>query len=87
MDRLLSTGCPVCNGFETQNTACPHCSEWMEDRGRFFDILADYSPYRPIDDLKRTDGFRDLEEALCPHQLFCRKCGYEEVIMIHEIRL
>ena len=36
------------------------------------DLLADYSPYRPIDDMKRTDGLNDLHSHRCPHNLGVR---------------
>ncbi|OYD07190.1 hypothetical protein [Paludifilum halophilum] len=82
-----SKGCPVCNGFEGLNMLCPQCGEMMEDRGRFLDLLADYSPYRPIDDLKRTDGYPDLDTHQCPHTLYCRNCGHDQLMMVAEILL
>ncbi len=80
-----ATGCPVCNGFDVLEVACPHCGEWMEDRGRYFDILADYSPYRPIDDMKKTDGWTDRPTYQCPHNLFCVNCGFYDMTMVAEI--
>ena len=49
------------------------------------DLLADYSPYRPIDDMKRTDGLNDLHSHRCPHNLGCPQCGWSELYMIAEI--
>ncbi|PTX59138.1 hypothetical protein C8P63_11383 [Melghirimyces profundicolus] len=85
METGVHTGCPVCNGFDALEVACPHCTEWMEDRGRFFDLLADYSPYRPIEDMKKTDGFCDLESHQCPHHLFCQNCGFYDLTLVEEI--
>jgi hypothetical protein len=79
-----SRGCPVCNGLESLTVPCPHCGEWMEDWGRWLDLLADYSPYRPIDDLKMSDGLLDGNTHQCPHSLYCRHCGYEETRMVME---
>ncbi|MDR6226313.1 hypothetical protein [Desmospora profundinema] len=82
MDHI--TGCPVCNGFDLLEVTCPHCGEMLEDRGRFFDLLADYSPYRPIDDLKKSDGLVDWVTNQCPHYLYCRHCGHDEHRMVQE---
>lgn len=79
-----NTGCPVCNGFDSLDIPCPECGDWMEDRGRFFDLLADYSPYRPIDDMKKSDGLEDLQTHQCPHQLYCHHCGFHEVNLVAE---
>ncbi|PTM57733.1 hypothetical protein [Desmospora activa] len=79
-----STGCPICNGFDLLEAMCPHCGERMEDCGRSFDLLADYSPYRPIDDMKHNDGLLDLNPQRCPHILYCRSCGYDEHHLVNE---
>ncbi|MFD1425810.1 uncharacterized protein (DUF983 family) [Kroppenstedtia sanguinis] len=78
------TGCPVCNGFSSLDVSCPNCGEWMEDQGRLFDFLAPYSPYRPIDDLKRTEGMTDWEIYQCSHRLHCPHCGCHEVSWVAE---
>ncbi|SDX21309.1 hypothetical protein SAMN05444487_11218 [Marininema mesophilum] len=80
-----STGCPVCNGFKSLTTICHQCGHWYEDRGRIFDALAAYSPYRPIDEMKQTDGYIDHFLNLCPHSLYCPHCGSEEVNFVQEI--
>lgn len=80
-----SMGCPICNGFETLEAICPHCGDRLDDHGRLFDLWADYSPYRPIEDLKQTDGFFHTTNQQCPHTLFCQNCGHEEVSMILEV--
>jgi hypothetical protein len=49
------------------------------------DLYGNYSPYRPIDDLKMTDGMIDVTTHECPHQVWCLKCGFNEVRMIREI--
>ncbi|MEW9033545.1 MAG: hypothetical protein AB2404_12615 [Planifilum fimeticola] len=81
----MGWNCPVCNGLTSLDRRCPRCGNAMEDRGRFSDLLADYSPYRPIDDMKRTDGLNDLHSHQCPHNLWCPHCGWSELHMVAEI--
>lgn len=81
-----SSICPVCNGFTELIEICPHCGEPLNDQGRLFDFYSDYSPYRPIDDLKKTDHLLDLSTHLCPHQMFCPSCHYTDIKMIQEIQ-
>ncbi|RAL26975.1 hypothetical protein [Thermoflavimicrobium daqui] len=76
--------CPVCNGFTSYTAYCPKCSHILQDGGRIFDYFADYSPYRPIDDLKMTDGLLDYQNHTCPHQIYCEHCGYREVTLMQE---
>ncbi len=59
----------------------------MEDNGRFLDILGPYSPYRPIDDLKKTDGYIDLKTSHCPHYVSCEQCGLSDLHMVTEVQL
>ncbi|MGI6127967.1 MAG: hypothetical protein ACOYEF_13615 [Planifilum sp.] len=77
--------CPVCNGLIQLAPRCPQCGSRMEDQGRVSDLLADYSPYRSIDDLKRTDGLADLSTHRCPHHLYCRSCGWSQSQMVEEV--
>ena len=70
--------CPVCNGLMTIDVGCPKCGERMADGGRIDDYLGPYSPYRPIDDLKMTNGYPDLLTHTCVHSLHCDGCGYTE---------
>lgn len=81
------TGCPVCNGMTQLSSFCPQCGNLMEDNGRFLDILGPYSPYRPIDDLKKTDGFIDLKTPRCPHRVSCEQCGFFGMRMVNETQL
>lgn len=73
----MSWMCPVCNGLEPMSPACPRCGAPAADQGRAADWLGPYAPYRPIDDMKRTDGLPDLERHWCVHLLACPQCGYE----------
>lgn len=84
---MPETGCPVCNGLSELSSFCPRCGNLMSDLGRFLDMLGPYSPYRPIDDLKQTDGFIDFVPSRCPHNVTCQQCGFLGLRMIDEIRL
>ena len=66
--------CPICNGLTKLNMACPRCGQTAEDYGRYGDFFGPYSPYRPIEDLKLTDGLMDAETYTCPHLLYCPDC-------------
>lgn len=77
--------CPVCNGLTTLSEHCPKCSNLLIDNGRYIDLFDDYSPYRPIDDIKMTDGLKDVKNHLCPHQVTCDQCGYTEIKFVTEI--
>ncbi|SFS43046.1 hypothetical protein SAMN05444972_10299 [Marininema halotolerans] len=80
-----NTGCPICNGFESLCASCPQCGDWYDDRGRYFDDFAAYSPYDSIDELKQAQPFSMNYLHLCPHHLYCSQCGSEEIRYIHEI--
>lgn len=67
--------CPVCNGLHSFNLRCPTCGGELTDGGRADDYLGPYSPYRPIDDMKLTNGYPDLSLHLCVHRAFCEQCG------------
>jgi hypothetical protein len=56
----------------------------MRDLGRYFDALGPYSPYRPIDHMKMTDGWFDFVTHLCPHRIFCSCCHRTDVLMVEE---
>lgn len=76
--------CPVCNGFTTILQSCPNCHHLLQDQGRFMDFFGDYSPYQEIELSKRSDGWIDLKNHLCPHQLYCSHCGHMETKVIPE---
>ncbi|MFC7439714.1 hypothetical protein [Laceyella putida] len=79
-----TTACPVCNGFSAFQASCPSCGRPLEDAGRYMDLFENYSPYRPIDDLKLTDGLIDASTHQCPHYATCGHCGHEGVQLVQE---
>jgi hypothetical protein len=85
MPRPESFVCPVCNGFTSIQTICPKCGSLLNDNGRFFDILAAYSPYRPIEDMKLSDDWIDAATHLCPHHVYCPNCNFNDVRFVGEM--
>jgi hypothetical protein len=83
----LSFGCPVCNGLQPLTKLCPQCSRSLSDAGRADDYLGPYSPYRAADDLKLTNGFTDLVNHTCIHQLYCTGCGLTALVEVVEWRM
>lgn len=79
--------CPLCNGYSTFADKCPQCYGNLVDYGPVSYLLASYSPYRPIEEMKRSDGLIDATSHLCPHTVFCPHCGYNRIVMITEIRM
>ncbi|MBO8163397.1 MAG: hypothetical protein H0Z34_06710 [Brevibacillus sp.] len=77
--------CPVCNGLLTMRATCRRCSGALHDMGRLSDYYGDYSPYRPIDDGKRTNGMPDLAQHVCVHLGWCPACHEEERIAVAEM--
>ncbi len=86
MSRKVSYACPVCNGFSKLSYFCSRCHQPLTDGGRLFDYFLDYSPYRPIDDAKMTDGLLDYTNHTCPHVLHCPHCDYQQTVMVKEIQ-
>ncbi|MXQ55480.1 hypothetical protein [Shimazuella alba] len=76
--------CPLCNGFTTYTENCPKCHQQMVDYGPASFLLADYSPYRPIDDMKQNDGWIDNQTHKCPHEVYCPNCGFDKIDFISE---
>lgn len=79
-----STMCPVCNGLEQLTCSCFKCGNPMNDYGKLSDYYAPYSPYRPIDDLKETNGYLDLQLQQCMHTVICSVCETEAVQAVDE---
>jgi hypothetical protein len=79
------TVCPVCNGLTALYSYCPTCKTMLTDQGRYLDSFDDYSPYRPIDDLKMTDGLLDFHNHTCPHSVTCSRCGFRDIRLVSEI--
>ena len=80
----MGFGCPVCNGLSEAEAHCRRCGRLMRDAGRLQDYYADYSPYREIDSLRRTNGYLDLQAGYCMHTFYCPECELEEVRGIPE---
>lgn len=80
----MDFGCPVCNGLREAEVSCRSCANTMENHGRLEDAFSDYSPYREIDDLRKTNGYFDLEAGQCMHVFFCEQCGDTETFGISE---
>lgn len=80
-----TTACPICNGLSSFDLSCPACGQSLTDNGRYMDFFGDYSPYRPIEDAKLTDGLVDAATHQCPHYTTCTVCDYEGVQLIQEI--
>jgi len=76
--------CPLCNGLSNLLAACVNCGHALEDRGRLYDYYGDYSPYRPIDDSKLTNGLPDLHHHVCLHVGWCPRCLQEQRLAIKE---
>ncbi|HEX7057808.1 MAG TPA: hypothetical protein VF260_11540 [Bacilli bacterium] len=76
--------CPVCNGCAALSKKCPACGGLSEDLGRADAFIGPYAPYRPIDDLKMTNGFIDLATHQCVHITKCRKCGQTAYAYVNE---
>lgn len=83
----MDYGCPVCNGLRQAKVSCHACSHSLADRGRLQDDFSDYSPYREIDDLRKTNGYFDLQAGQCMHVFFCERCGNTETLGIVEAYL
>jgi hypothetical protein len=77
--------CPLCNGFQSYTKRCPHCQQTMIDYGPISYLFSDYSPYHPIENSKQTDSWLDLERHICPNEVYCPTCGYEQVEFIKEL--
>lgn len=80
----MSYYCPVCNGLQSMSVLCPACRQAARDFGRTDDFLGPYSPYRPIDDLKLTNGFPDLINHECVHLMYCENCRNSFMVNVKE---
>jgi hypothetical protein len=78
----LSYICPVCNGMQVLDAECPICAHKASDCGRFDDFLGPYSPYREIDDIAMSNGFRDVSNHLCIHLVNCPVCAHDYTVQI-----
>lgn len=80
----MSFACPVCNGLAALAKSCPQCSGPLVDGGRADDYLGPYAPYRPIDEMKLTNGYADLAAHACVHYMWCEDCQYTASYRIKE---
>lgn len=80
----MSYICSVCNGMESLVNNCPECNHLAQDQGKLSDYYGPYSPYRPIDELKATNGSEDLIQHSCIHLAFCSNCIYSFPVSIQE---
>ncbi|MNI16625.1 hypothetical protein D3C73_699630 [compost metagenome] len=76
--------CDVCNGMKSLASNCPACNHLAEDQGKLSDFYGPYSPYRPIDELKASNGFEDLSSHRCIHVACCSNCNYSFPVSIQE---
>jgi len=76
--------CPVCNGLQSVHAVCPACQLQLDDMGKLSDYYGPYSPYRPIDDLKLTNGMFDYAGRRCIHLAICPACRQETFIAVKE---
>ena len=83
----MSFSCPVCNGLEGLAGHCPACGSELDDQGRLSDLFGPYSPYRPIDESKLTNGLPDLALHLCVHLAVCPTCGKRSAVAVTEREL
>ncbi|WP_309122690.1 hypothetical protein [Paenibacillus sp.] len=80
----MNTICPVCNGFADLRAACPTCKREAEDGGRLADYYDPYSAYRPIDEVRLTNGYPDVAARECLHKAYCANCGAAFVAAVPE---
>lgn len=76
--------CPICNGFQSLSEHCQSCGQLFVDGGRVYDYYGDYSPYRPIEDSKLSNGLPDAQQHLCIHMGWCEHCKTEAWLAIQE---
>ncbi|WP_213411038.1 hypothetical protein [Xylanibacillus composti] len=64
---------------------CQQCAAALDDHGRYQDQFGPYAPYRPIDDLRLTNGIpQDAELHRCVHQAYCPQCGNACLVSVAE---
>ncbi|MFM1654897.1 hypothetical protein ACI7RC_22790 [Brevibacillus sp. B_LB10_24] len=85
VDVAMDSLCPVCNGFTDMQATCPACNQMIQDAGKLSDLYGKYSPYRPIDALKQTNGIaHDLADRTCVHVGWCPACREEFIYHVGE---
>lgn len=71
----MSLYCPVCNGLQALQAACPSCAHQAVDYGRLDDYAGPYEPYRQQLHEDLTNGFADVRNQECMHCVYCESCG------------
>lgn len=82
--QVTSFMCEVCNGMAQLAQKCPECRQDADDQGKLSDFYGPYAPYRPIDDLKLTNGFDDLRQHVCIHLTYCPNCNRSFLVSVNE---
>ncbi|MDC3417291.1 hypothetical protein [Aquibacillus salsiterrae] len=80
--------CPVCNGFDTVERACPSCHQYteMQNQGRVVDFMGDYIPYLDYEGTNLIDGMSNSKRNhICLHLYHCHNCGNEFTVPIDEL--
>jgi hypothetical protein len=80
----MSYICEVCNGMAPLTGICPECNHPLEDQGKLSDFYGPYSPYRPADDLKITNGYLDVKQHRCIHLANCPDCSHSYLVFVRE---
>lgn len=79
--------CPVCNGLADFDQHCPNCGKALRDEGPIQQFYGPYSAYRPIDDIKKSNGFPDLANNECMHLAYCANCNQQLYAAVSELSL
>lgn len=66
--------CPICNGLQPLEAACPQCGHPLKDGGTIEDYWGAYSPYVDKDTLYIN---RHGEQNYCVHLIYCPGCNYD----------
>ncbi|NEW08485.1 hypothetical protein GK047_21030 [Paenibacillus sp. SYP-B3998] len=77
----MSYICPVCNGLQAIDMACPVCAHPVADCGKLDDYLGPYSPYKEIGAYSMVDGAQN-EPYLCIHLVNCTICAHNFTVQL-----
>ncbi|MNH31840.1 hypothetical protein D3C79_922400 [compost metagenome] len=68
--------CPVCNGMQDIERACPKCGGHADDCGRLSDYDGPYAPYDQIEHEPYFSGSVLQKQTCCKHVIYCSSCHY-----------